>query len=1541
MSKRKKIGNMTVLKGTLTIKRELPEAQVDIQASNRTFRERFGVLTPGSIRLMAVTVNIDEPTYQWSYFDDELEAWVDFSGVLSKLKDWTVVPGDWNARWFRVTVKSATLKDPISARIMIDKVEEDIEPLISKARHIGGEVILSQASMKCIDVVDVIDGYLCYIERGKEGEIVNEFVVGDQAYCRVSSGSKTKYYWRLVTEVAEGYIKLSMTEKDGNDIPAAGDNIIQLGNRIDPLRQTAIVISSVSADAPSYVQYAGIDGYSLVGKSTTKFTADGNEVVGKMTVKPGSSGWENLDGLTDTFDSLVSGSVNLLRNTGFSGDFDSTELDTAIDIHDSTSLYSDQLKFWQTESVTIQANTQSRSGYEAFLSDGSMQQSFACIPGERYVLSLKLRGVSAAISVSDVLDVYDALSQTSETFVYKFTATGSVHTFNLSGSCYVFEIKIERGTVSSDWMPSVLDNDKSYSLFNSIRHITDAIKNGETSILGGLILSKMIQLGNYSSGTLSQVTAGMSGVVSDGDEPFLWGGGTFEQAITALLDPTAPDGASIAMGHNGLAVLNNIHLRGTIHAGSKGLKNLSEWAGVQNEIDLGKEAKDYVDTVLPGILGDIQNQVDGVVDSYFFAYVPTAENYPASEWTTPEMKQNHAGDTFTNIQEYVDDETTPNAGKSWRWTGSAWTRISDSDAVRALEIASQAFDVADGKRTIFVVQPTSEHEYKVGDMWTNATFDNGEVAYNNDLLRCVAAKDKGLAFSITHWVLATKYTDDAVAQAAKDLAQQAQNAADYAQDTAEYARDKALLAADDAIIALQAIDDIASDNVLDAGEKPAQRQAWEVALVERDAITLQGEEYGISVNGINESFIALSTYLNAGVSWSGHSESYAYPAWISDANLGLDTVINGATLRLKWKAYYDTKTALLNGIYAKAKLLADQAQASANEYYINTGGRNLMGSSPVTGMLDTETGSSILLNYAEGVTTRSHRIVSGGATGIFRFRITYQYPITTAGWYTVSFKYKHVDGLALQLAVKVNMQQAGSTIERSTPDDTWHSWSGSVYVNQYLGQFGIVDFEQMGGNWFNVLISDLKVEKGKIATAWSMAPEDVNTKLTALDYLKEAIGEDEIMDMGLALARVLLLKNSSDEITGGMSGLDGDNVAMWAGGSYQDALDSQDTPSKVAAIDRKDGSGHRAFGKFMWDVFGGAIFGGLLRTAASGARVEIDPDTNALNVYDENENVKASVSPKSVMKRAGIASAVTQSVTYSPVLAEALINNGGSKTTQVLSNEVLQLDASKTYSLTIPVIEWELDFFGSNASAVYVFSVVLYNVDTGNTITVYNKQVAKSFTSAPFYDQSGELAQYNLSELKGVPGGSYKLQFTVTVNLSPVRELNMASARLILASGKIMSATSAVETIEIGRDGINIINSLINYFHFSTDGFLLKHGDYSLDADSNGILVAGHREKVTKLSNTSTLIYQCTSTDSHIVCRNTGALTLILPETRVGHIIHVWKIATASVVINVNSDDYQILRAGSLTSNVTLTDTGKRCSLLCDGTNWLFTHYNQ
>lgn len=173
------------------------------------------------------------------------------------------------------------------------------------------------------------------------------------------------------------------------------------------------------------------------------------------------------------------------------------------------------------------------------------------------------------------------------------------------------------------------------------------------------------------------------------------------------------------------------------------------------------------------VIADLQNQVDGAIETWFYEGVPTLKNAPANSWKTDKDKETHLGDL------YYDNKT----GKAYRFAKDGntykWTIITDTDIAKALSDASKAQETADGKMKVFSTQPNPP--YQVGDIWVNATYPSDGSTYKNEVLRCQTKKAAGSQFVIGDWIKASKYTDDTVANAAKKAAEEAQKAAQTAQ----------------------------------------------------------------------------------------------------------------------------------------------------------------------------------------------------------------------------------------------------------------------------------------------------------------------------------------------------------------------------------------------------------------------------------------------------------------------------------------------------------------------------------------------------------------------------------------------------------------------------------------------------------------------------------------------------------------------------------------------------------------------------------------
>ena len=173
------------------------------------------------------------------------------------------------------------------------------------------------------------------------------------------------------------------------------------------------------------------------------------------------------------------------------------------------------------------------------------------------------------------------------------------------------------------------------------------------------------------------------------------------------------------------------------------------------------------------VIGGFQAQIDGVIETWFYDPEPTLGNLPASEWKDNTTKDKHLGDLYYSKSGLA--YRFQKEGDIYKWVQIDDTAITSAlkEAKAAKEAAAAAQGTADTAQTtakskmkVFVVQPTNNDEYSVGDMWVNATYSDANVSYSNDILKCKEGKAAGAEFKIAHWEKASKYTDDTKANEA-------------------------------------------------------------------------------------------------------------------------------------------------------------------------------------------------------------------------------------------------------------------------------------------------------------------------------------------------------------------------------------------------------------------------------------------------------------------------------------------------------------------------------------------------------------------------------------------------------------------------------------------------------------------------------------------------------------------------------------------------------------------------------------------------------
>lgn len=220
--------------------------------------------------------------------------------------------------------------------LLVRKAAEFVKLVIRELQSVGGEIVLSPASMK-ISKVDFLkkgtllpeygptplryDVYRCsFLTKRGDEEITNPFAVNDLVRCQTfnikegtTANAKNKYYWRRVMLVGTDYIDILALSGGnyGDSQPEVGDELVQMGNTTDVARQSVLYLSAYGEDSPSIKLYKGVNDYTLDGKEI--FVVSRDEIYAlasmfKLKVKDGDTTKEttlaeivaNVDGLTST-----------------------------------------------------------------------------------------------------------------------------------------------------------------------------------------------------------------------------------------------------------------------------------------------------------------------------------------------------------------------------------------------------------------------------------------------------------------------------------------------------------------------------------------------------------------------------------------------------------------------------------------------------------------------------------------------------------------------------------------------------------------------------------------------------------------------------------------------------------------------------------------------------------------------------------------------------------------------------------------------------------------------------------------------------------------------------------------------------------------------------------------------------------------------------------------------------------------------------------------------------------------------------------------
>ena len=330
--------------------------------------------------------------------------------------------------------------------LLVRKAAEFVRLVIRELQSVGGEIVLSPASMK-INKVDFLkkgtllpeygtaplryDVYRCsFLTKRGDEEITNPFAVNDLVRCQTfnikegtTANAKNKYYWRRVLFVGADYIDILALSGGnyGDSQPEVGDELVQMGNTTDVARQSVLYLSAYGSDSPSIKLYKGVNDYTLDGKEI--FVVSRDEIYAlasmfKLKVKDGDTTKEttlaelvlSVDGLTSTVSANKQELENRMSKIEQNTDKISLQVETTTNLKNS--IVGSALRPWDDITKIAAAHSQKveitsgggvgGSNYATFSASGATANTYTGLyfkdvrvsAGKTYVFSVWVRNIS-------------------------------------------------------------------------------------------------------------------------------------------------------------------------------------------------------------------------------------------------------------------------------------------------------------------------------------------------------------------------------------------------------------------------------------------------------------------------------------------------------------------------------------------------------------------------------------------------------------------------------------------------------------------------------------------------------------------------------------------------------------------------------------------------------------------------------------------------------------------------------------------------------------------------------------------------------------------------------------------------------------------------------------------------------------------------------------------------------------------------------------------------------------------------------------------
>lgn len=530
------------------------------------------------------------------------------------------------------------------------------------------------------------------------------------------------------------------------------------------------------------------------------------------------------------------------------------------------------------------------------------------------------------------------------------------------------------------------------------------------------------------------------------------------------------------------------------------------------------------------------------------------------------------------------------------------------------------------------------------------------------------------------------------------------------------------------------LNDISDDNKLTPDEKQRALKEWESIQSEVSPIRTQADLFKVSRTIYDAVYSTLHSYITPLLS-----------------NLTTTSDIVGSTFRSRFNEYYTARTNLL---------LAISKQQMDNVDNIIVGGENLYNDSKELYVWSPGGSTPTIARNTTNTPNGFEFLSSDGGNGV---DVRISNVIHGNGYYVVSFWAKVISGTH-----SINVDLADNFAGSFVLNTSWKRIEAIANVQNYTQTiYHFVDIST--SSYMTCYVKDFQVQRGNKSTEYRKSTE----------FITQAIQGSTDINGGLVATHLLMLKNNSNSVTSGVSGLSSDNIGFWSGGTYSEALNGS-----ANTLIRKDGSGHFAGGNINWDVSGNIAFRGFVD--AIGGRI------GGMTIQQNSlATLNLSFSDTPVESIASLLSPSTAYFYYQSTWFNSDMNTAHAYTQQLY----LTIDAQISFKVTTTsdgdAKRWRVEIINPDSQIVFA--------DTG--IGVITKKL------------------YTIN----LRAGSYVLHaYSTSSAIIPLIALNSALIEGAFQSD-LLQATGFVNQTKIGNNGLYSFWSNQLYLYFSSQtGFELK-----------------------------------------------------------------------------------------------------------------------